>query len=246
MLRAPSPSAAEPAHILVVEDDVAIHQLLSEALRESGFSVEAVTSGVDMDRVLRRDEVDLVVLDVMLPGEDGFTICSRLRASSNLPILMLTALGDDVDRIVGLEIGADDYVTKPFNSRELVARIRALLRRARSLGGKTGRRLGPLRFAGWRIFPAERRLLNPDGVRVTTTSTEFDLLLAFCQRSGEVVSREDLLELTHAGQAGPIERSIDVHVSRLRQKIEPDPRDPTLIKTVRLGGYIFTPEVEAL
>lgn len=234
------------ARILIVEDDLAIHHMLSEILSENGFSVSATTSAVEMDRALRREEVDLVVLDVMLPGEDGFSICGRLRASSNLPILMLTALGEDVDRIVGLEIGADDYVTKPFNSRELVARIRALLRRTRAFGVKTGQRLGPLRFAGWRIFPAERRLLSPEGVRVTTTSAEFDLLLAFCHHSGEVLSREQLLEWTHGGLAGPVERSVDVHVSRIRQKIEPDPRDPTLIKTVRLGGYIFTPEVEAL
>lgn len=234
------------ARILIVEDDLAIHHMLSEILSENGFSVSATTSAVEMDRALRREEVDLVVLDVMLPGEDGFSICGRLRASSNLPILMLTALGEDVDRIVGLEIGADDYVTKPFNSRELVARIRALLRRTRAFGVKTGQGLGPLRFAGWRIFPAERRLLSPEGVRVTTTSAEFDLLLAFCHHSGEVLSREQLLEWTHGGLAGPVERSVDVHVSRIRQKIEPDPRDPTLIKTVRLGGYIFTPEVEAL
>ena len=234
------------ARILIVEDDLAIHHMLSEILSENGFSVSATTSAVEMDRALRREEVDLVVLDVMLPGEDGFSICGRLRASSNLPILMLTALGEDVDRIVGLEIGADDYVTKPFNSRELVARIRALLRRTRAFGVKTGQRLGPLRFAGWRIFPAERRLLSPEGVRVTTTSAEFDLLLAFCHHSGEVLSREQLLEWTHGGLAGPVERSVDVHVSRIRQKIEPDQRDPTFIKTVRLGGYIFTPEVGAL
>ena len=234
------------ARILIVEDDLAIHHMLSEILSENGFSVSATTSAVEMDRALRREEVDLVVLDVMLPGEDGFSICGRLRASSNLPILMLTALGEDVDRIVGLEIGADDYVTKPFNSRELVARIRALLRRTRAFGVKGGQRLGPLRFAGWRIFPAERRLLSPEGVRVTTTSAEFDLLLAFCHHSGEVLSREQLLEWTHGGLAGPVERSVDVHVSRIRQKIEPDPRDPTFIKTVRLGGYIFTPEVAAL
>jgi two-component system, OmpR family, response regulator len=238
--------ANNQARILIVEDDVAIHRMLSETLSENGFSVSVAASAAEMDRALRREEVDLVVLDVMLPGEDGFSICSRLRAASNLPILMLTALGEDVDRIIGLEIGADDYVTKPFNSRELVARIRALLRRARSFGVKIGQRLGPLRFAGWRIYPAERRLLSPEGVTVTTTSAEFDLLLAFCQHSGEVLSREQLLEWTHGGVAGPVERSVDVHVSRIRQKIEPDPRDPTFIKTVRLGGYIFTPEVEAL
>ncbi len=235
------------AHILVVEDDPVIQRMLSEILGENGFSVTAAASAGDMDRALGREDIELVVLDVMLPGEDGFSICRRLRASSNLPILMLTALGQEIDRVVGLEIGADDYVTKPFNSRELVARIRALLRRSRAAGARVvGRRLGPLRFAGWRIYPGERQLLNPEGVRVTMTSAEFDLLMAFCQHPGEVLAREQLLELTHSGAAGPIERSVDVHISRIRQKIEPDPRDPVLIKTVRLGGYIFTPDVEAI
>jgi two-component system, OmpR family, response regulator len=234
------------AHILIVEDDEVIHRMLTETLNENGFVVTGAASAVEMDEALAREIVDLVVLDVMLPGEDGFSICGRLRASSNLPILMLTALGQDVDRIVGLEIGADDYVTKPFNSRELVARIRALLRRARHSGASAEKRLGPLRFAGWRIFPAQRRLLSPEGVQVSTTSAEFDMLLAFCQRAGEVLSRDQLLELTHTGAAGPVERSVDVHISRIRQKIEPNPRDPSFIKTVRLGGYIFTPEVEVL
>jgi two-component system OmpR family response regulator len=241
-----SVSAQPRGHILVVEDDPVIHRMLSEVLGENGFSVTGAGSAVEMDRVLASSEIDLMVLDVMLPGEDGFSICSRLRSTSNVPILMLTALGQDIDRIVGLEIGADDYVTKPFNSREVVARIRALLRRARAFGTASGKRAGPLRFAGWRIYPAERRLLSPEGVRVTTTSAEFDILLAFCQHSGEVLSREQLLELTHGGAAGPVERSVDVHVSRIRQKIEPDPGDPSLIKTVRLGGYIFTAEVEAI
>jgi two-component system OmpR family response regulator len=239
--------AGEPAaRILLVEDDEMIHQMLGDVLTENGFKVSAAASGAEMDRALRREEIDLVVLDVMLPGEDGLSICGRLRASSNMPIIMLTALGEDVDRIVGLEIGADDYVSKPFNSRELVARVRALLRRARGAADKGRRRPGPLRFAGWRIYPTERRLSSPEGVQVTTTSAEFDLLLAFCQNPGAVLSREQLLESTHGGLAGPVERSVDVHVSRIRQKIEPDPREPSLIKTVRLGGYIFTPEVEAL
>lgn len=238
-----SPASAR-AHILVVEDDPVIERMLSEILGENGFSVTGAGAAADMDRILAHEDIDVIVLDVMLPGEDGFSICRRLRASSNVPILMLTALGQEIDRVVGLEIGADDYVTKPFNSRELVARIRALLRRARVAGAGASRRLGPLRFAGWRIYPGERRLLSPEGVQVTTTSAEFDMLMAFCQHPGEVLSREQLLELTHGGAAGPIERSVDVHVSRIRQKIEPDPREPTLIKTVRLGGYIFTPEVE--
>ena len=149
-----------------------------------------------------------------------------------------------VDRIIGLEIGADDYVTKPFNSRELLARIRALLRRTRPPAATP--RPGPIGFNGWRLYPSERQLISPDGARITTTGAEFDLLLAFCQNPGRILTREQLLDLTHAGLAGPIERSIDVHVSRIRQKIEPDPRDPSLIKTVRLGGYVFTASVEAL
>src|SRR5271170_5842537 len=247
MLTAASPIlTSNQARILIVEDDLAIHHMLSEILSENGFSVSATTSAVEMDRALRREEVDLVVLDVMLPGEDGFSTCGRLRASSNLPILMLTALGEDVDRLVGLEIGADDYVTKPFNSRELVARIRALLRRTQPAGAGSNHRMRPMRFAGWRIYPGERQLYSPNGVRVSTTSAEFDLLLAFCLNPGRILSRDQLLELTHGGLAGPIERSVDVHVSRIRQKIEDDPRDPMLIKTVRLGGYVFTPAVEAL
>lgn len=234
-----------PARILLVEDDSEIARMLTDVLTENGFTAFATTTAPEMDQVLERKDVDLILLDVMLPGEDGFSICRRLRAGSGVPIIMLTALGEDVDRIIGLEIGADDYVTKPFNSRELVARIRALLRRARIAGTNASDRLTSLHFSGWRVDPKERQLYNPDGVRVTTTSAEFDLLLAFCLNAGKVLSREQLLELTRSGLAGPIERSIDVHVSRIRQKIETDPRDPTLIKTVRLGGYIFTASVEA-
>lgn len=217
--------------------------MLRQTLLENGFTACSVTSAAEMEPVLARGTVDLVVLDVMLPGEDGFSICRRLRASSRIPIIMVTALGEDVNRIVGLEIGADDYVTKPFNSRELIARIRALLRRSYDMPLSRGRPR-PLRFAGWLIDPISRQLRNPEDVLVSMTSAEFDLLLAFCQNPGQVLSRERLLELTHCGVAGPIERSVDVHVSRVRQKIEPDPREPTLIKTVRLAGYIFTPVVK--
>jgi two-component system OmpR family response regulator len=238
-------SADSPIRILLVEDDAEISRMLAEVLLANGFVARSVTSARDMDSLLEQGDVDLVVLDVMLPGEDGFSICRRLRAASSVPIIMLTALGEAVDRIVGLEIGADDYVTKPFNSRELVARIRALLRRSRTAGGTAGTCRRPLGFAGWRIDPVQRQLYSPEGVRVATTSSELDLLLAFCRNPGRVLSREQLLELTHGGIAGPVERSVDVHISRIRQKIEPDPRDPTLIKTVRLGGYIFTPTVES-
>ena len=241
------PNAADvPGRILLVEDDEAISQILEEILAENGFTPCAATNAIEMDRVLAQGGVDLILLDVMLPREDGFSICRRLRASSTVPIIMLTARDEDVDRIVGLELGADDYVTKPFNSRELIARIRALLRRSQTAGAASSHRMRPMRFAGWRIYPGERQLYSPNGVRVSTTSAEFDLLLAFCLNPGRILSRDQLLELTHGGLAGPIERSVDVHVSRIRQKIEDDPRDPMLIKTVRLGGYVFTPGVEAL
>jgi two-component system, OmpR family, response regulator len=246
MVAISSSLANSSAQILLVEDDAEICRMLSDVLAESGFVASSVNSAAQMDAILRTRDVDLIVLDVMLPGEDGLSICQRLRAASGIPIIMLTALKEDVDRIVGLEIGADDYVTKPFNSRELVARIRALLRRADSDRRRHGSRASPLCFAGWCIDQASRQLHSRDGVRVAMTSAEFDLLLAFCHNPGRILSREQLLELTHGGLAGPIERTIDVHVSRIRQKIESDPRDPTLIKTVRLGGYVFTPKVEPL
>jgi two-component system OmpR family response regulator len=240
---APSASPISAGHILLVEDDAEISRMLQQVLSENGFTACWVRSATEMEPVLERGHVDLVVLDVMLPGEDGFSICRRLRATSKVPIIMLTALGEDVNRIVGLEIGADDYVTKPFNSRELVARIRALLRRTYDTSLSSSRPRA-LRFAGWLIDPTVRQLRNPEDVLVAMTSAEFDLLLAFCQNPGRVLAREQLLDLTHGGSAGPIERSIDVHVSRVRQRIEPDPHDPTFIKTVRLAGYIFTPTVK--
>lgn len=230
-------------HILLVEDDRHIAGMLVDLFADSGFQAVAAGAADEMERLMRGRVFDLIVLDAMLPGEDGFSICRRLRAGSETPILMLTALGEDVDRIVGLELGADDYVTKPFNSRELVARIKALLRRA-SYGVARIDRQEALSFSGWRIDPMRRQVRDPDGVHVSMTTAEFDVLLAFCRNPGIVLTREQLLGLTHAGLAGPVERSIDVHVSRIRQKIEPNVRDPSFIKTVRLGGYLFTPDVE--
>lgn len=237
------PSEDTHARILLVEDDAEISRILTAALSTAGFAVHAVGSATEMNRALEQEAFDLVVLDVMLPGEDGFSICSRLRTASSIPIIMVTALVEDVDRIVGLNLGADDYITKPFNSRVLIAHIGAVLRRTRGNDSRNdGIRL--LRFAGWEINPASRLLQNPDGARVTMTSAEFDLLLAFCRNPQRVLAREQLLGLMHGGLAGPVQRSVDVHVSRVRQKIEVDPREPEMIKTVRLGGYIFTPDVE--
>ncbi len=234
---------AAPPHILLVEDDPQISRILAEVLVEHGFTATRAGSAAEMDAILTRHAIDLVILDVMLPGEDGFSACRRLRSNSSVPIIMLTALGNEVDRVVGLEIGADDYVSKPFSSRELIARIRALLRRAVPDRKQTQDANAALAFEGWVIDPARRQLRNPSGVKVALTSAEFDLLLAFCRNPNRVLSREKLLELMHSGLAGPIERSIDVHVSRVRQKIEASAEDPVFIKTIRLGGYIFTPYV---
>ncbi len=231
------------AKILIVEDDFEIGNLLASTIQESGMLPTVAEDGSVMQSLLRSNSYDLIILDVMLPGEDGLSICKRIRSERTIPIILLTALGEEVDRIVGLEVGADDYITKPFSPREVVARIRSLLRRA-SYGLTSSSAQRKLRFDGWVIDPMRRRLHDPDNARIALTTTEFDLLLAFCRNPGRVITREELLLFTHSGLAGPIERSIDVHISRLRQKIEADPREPTLLQTVRLGGYTFTASVE--
>jgi two-component system OmpR family response regulator len=216
-------------HLLLVEDDREISGLLERFLIANELDVSIAADGRAMDRVLAASQIDLIVLDVMLPGEDGLSLCRRLRATSSVPIIMLTAKGEDIDRIIGLEMGADDYLAKPFNPRELLARVKAVLRRGRTVAGG-----GP---------GAPPR---PEGTRVAVTGAEFDLLQTFCERPGRVLSRDQLIELKQGRTAGPFERSIDVLVSRLRQKIEADPRDPELIKTIRSGGYLFTPSVERM
>lgn len=231
------------AKILIVEDDPEIGNLLALTMQESGMHPTVAVDGRMMQALLRNNSFDLIILDVMLPGEDGLSICKRVRSEKTIPIILLTALGEEVDRIVGLEVGADDYITKPFSPREVVARVRSLLRRA-SYGLTSGVGQRKMRFDGWTIDPMRRQLHDPANARVALTTTEFDLLLAFCRNPGRIITREELLQLTHAGLAGPIERSIDVHISRLRQKIEADPREPVLLQTVRLGGYTFTAIVE--
>jgi two-component system OmpR family response regulator len=237
--------SADASRILIVEDDAQIAAMLRDSLNESGMTAEIAGDGVAMDARMRLSSFDLVILDVMLPGESGLSLCRRLRVTTNIPILMLTAADGEIDRIVGLEIGADDYVTKPFNLRELIARIRGLLRRS-ALPPLKEPRQKQLRFDGWLVDPIRRQLHDPTNARVATTTHEFDILLAFCRNPGRVLTREQLLGVTHAGLAGPIDRSIDVHISRLRQKIEADARDPVLVKTVRLGGYMFTANVEEI
>ena len=234
-------------NILVVEDDRETRTLIAKYLRNNACNVTTVSDGREMSRALADHRVDLIILDVMLPGEDGLSLCRKVRSEAQTPIIMLTARGEDVDRIVGLEMGADDYLPKPFNPRELLARINAVLRRqaaaqaASSVGGAP-----TLIFEGWRIDLRLRELRNPEGARVAVTSAEFDLLRTFCERPGRVLSRDSLLDLTQGRNTGSFERSIDVLVSRIRRKIEPNPQDPTLIKTVRSGGYLFTPRTEAV
>ena len=239
------PAMSRIPQILLVEDDREISLMLSRFLADNGLRVVVAGEGRAADRALHDHRIELIVLDIMLPGEDGLSICSRLRAVSRVPIMMLTARGDEIDRVVGLELGADDYLTKPFSARELLARIRAVLRRSGASAEAAATRAAVLRFAGWRIDAGLRQLHSPQGVRIGLTSAEFDLLLVLCQNWRRVLSRDELLDLTQGRSAGPLDRSIDVLISRIRQKIERQPRDPELIKTVRLGGYVFTPEVAA-
>ncbi|MCS0494059.1 response regulator [Ancylobacter mangrovi] len=230
--------------LLLVEDDRDIRGLLSDFLGGEGYAVEAVESGALMDRALMRGMPDLVILDIMLPGEDGLSICRRLRARSRVPILMLTARHDDIDRIVGLEIGADDYLGKPFNPRELLARIRALLRRstgALSAGAPERRRK---RFARL-VADLDARVIEDDGgQRVNLTTAEFDLLTCFLERPGRVLSRDQLLDWTRGRSADPFDRTIDVTVSRLRAKLAQClPEEEQIITTVRNAGYLFSADV---
>ncbi|KZD23685.1 response regulator [Tardiphaga robiniae] len=238
---------ANVPNILVVEDDRETRTLIAKYLRTNSCNVTTAADGREMEKVMADTRVDLLILDVMLPGEDGLSLCRKVRAESQLPIIMLTARGEDVDRILGLEMGADDYLPKPFNPRELLARINAVLRRqATALNASATPNATALSFAGWQIDLRLRELRNPQGARVAMTSAEFDLLRAFVERSGRVLSRDSLLDLTQGRSAGSFERSIDVLVSRIRRKIEVDPQDAQMIKTVRSGGYMFTPTVEAV
>jgi two-component system OmpR family response regulator len=232
------------AQILIVEDDREISALVARYLSQNGMRCVAARDGREMDRTLRDGRFDLIVLDLNLPGEDGLSICRRLRQSTSIPIIMLTARSEDIDRIIGLEMGADDYLGKPFNPRELLARIRAVMRRQQGAQADPDTTPGAFAFNGWTLDASKRELNNPDDVRVAVTGAEFDLLRAFCERPGRVLSRDVLLDLTQGRTATPFERSIDILISRLRQKIERDPREPELIKTIRSGGYLFTPAVE--
>jgi two-component system OmpR family response regulator len=233
-----------PEHILIVDDDAEIRGLLRDYLERHGLRAQAVPDGRGMHAALANGRFDLVILDLMLPGEDGLTLCRDLRAHSNLPVIMLTARGEETDRIVGLEMGADDYVPKPFNPRELLARIKAVLRRSQTLPPLAAAEASGLRFAGWTLDLTHRQLTSSDGVVVALSGGEYRLLTVFLEHPNRVLTRDQLLDLTRGRESTPFDRSIDVQVGRLRRRLGDTGPEPMLIKTVRGEGYVLAATVE--
>lgn len=234
-------------HILIVDDHQEIRDLLAKYLAKHAFRTTVADGGRAMREALKAGAIDLVVLDVMMPGEDGLSLCRHLRETTDIPVILLTAMAEETDRVIGLEIGADDYITKPFNPRELLARIRAVLRRTNSLPKqKSTVTAEQYQFADWRLDAAQREIIGRDNVAVPLSTAEFHLLIVLVEHPNMLLSRDHLLDLTRGKAANVFDRSIDNQVSRLRKKIEPDPKKPTLIKTVWGGGYIFTAKVETL
>jgi len=234
------------AHILVVDDDAAIRELVREYLSEHDYQVSVAETGGEMDKILAVDHVDLVILDLKLPDEDGLAIARRLRESLDLPIIILTGRKEEADRIMGLELGADDYVTKPFSQRELMARIKAVLRRTE---GKRAKRRGEsvraYKFAGWELNTGTRKLRSPDGRNVELTNSEYSLLVAFLKSPQRILTRDQLLESSRLHD-DIYDRSIDVQILRLRRKIEESPNQPKMIRTERGAGYYLDSPVEAV
>jgi len=231
--------------LLFVDDDEDILALMTRFFGQHHYDVATAKDGVGMFAELERQPCDLVVLDVMLQNEDGLSLCRRLRASSHIPVIMLTAMGDQTDRVVGLEMGADDYLSKPFDARELLARVKAVLRRSTlpRVANEPGDTRPSIIFAGWRLDLARRELRSPNNMMVPLSGVEFDLLLAFAEHPQRVLSRDQLLDLARGRGHDAFDRSIDVQISRLRRKIDADPEAPSLIQTIRNGGYMFTPKV---
>jgi two-component system, OmpR family, response regulator len=234
----------EATHVVVVDDHNDIRELVRQYLEQHEYKVTAAESGAALRLILEREAVNLIVLDIMMPGENGISLCKQVRASANIPIIFLTAMSEETDRVVGLEIGADDYVVKPFNPRELLARIRAVLRRAASpVSPRTMSDRRIVRVGHWRVNMGRQELSGDDGVGIPLSTVEFRLLKVFIDRPGLVLSREQLLDLTVGRSAEPFDRSIDNQVSRLRKKIEDNPKNPSIIKTHWGGGYSLSAEV---
>lgn len=232
------------SNLLIVDDDLEVLALLKKFFLQHGYAVETAASGAELWAAMERGPADLIVLDLMLPGDNGLLLCQRLRQQYATPVIMLTAMGELSDRVVGLEMGADDYLSKPFDARELLARVRAVLRRAGESRPALGEASRPLiRFAGWQLDLTRRELRSPDQVMIPLSSGEFDLLLVFVEHPQRVLTREQLLNLARGHSHDAFDRSIDVQVSRLRRKLEFDTKRPAMIRTVRNGGYQFTASV---
>jgi two-component system OmpR family response regulator len=232
-------------HVLVVDDDAEIRSLVAEYLSANGFRVSVARDGAQMRSALKAEPPDLVVLDLMLPGEDGLSLCRDLRARSNLPVIMLTARREEIDRIIGIEMGADDYLGKPFNPRELLARIKSVLRRTRALPPAQGE-AKRLRFGDWTLDCVARHLIDAEGVIVPLSGAQYRLLSVFLDHPDRVLDRDRLVDLAFGREATPFDRSIDVQVSRLRQLLRDNGREPRIIKTVRNGGYVLAAAVERI
>ncbi len=231
-------------HLFVVDDDPEIRRLLKTYLEKAGYRVEVAADGRQMFAELERMPFDLIILDLMLPGEDGLSLLRRLRVSSNIPVVMLTAMGEESDRILGLEMGADDYLPKPFNPRELLARIKSVLRRTATLPDESLSEGTQAHFLGWMLDLEQRHLVSPDQVVIPLSGGEFRLLRVFVEHSGRVLSRDQLLEFTQGRESNPFDRSIDVLVGRIRKRLNEDSRNPQILHTVRGEGYLFSSEVE--
>ena len=239
--------ATEGARVAVVDDDPDIRELVAEHLERRGYRVSVADGAKSLRALLATSRLDAIVLDVMMPGEDGLSLCRSLRASSDVPILFMTALAEETDRIVGLELGADDYIAKPFNPRELVARLKAVLRRTNALPPSTEvSSVERVAFAGRTFDIAKRAVTMPDGSRIGLSTSEFKVLKAFVEHPGAVLSRDQLMDLTRGRSADVFGRAVDSQVSRLRRKLEDDPKRPTIILTHWGGGYCFSEDVEAL
>jgi two-component system OmpR family response regulator len=232
-------------HILIVDDDTEIRTLLGQYLDKNGYKSSVAADGKAMWAALARGKVDLIVLDLMLPGDDGLTLCRKLRTESEIPVIMLTARGEETDRIVGLEMGADDYLAKPFNPRELLARIKSVLRRTRSLPQNLrADEARTITFAGWRLDTIARHLVSADGIVTSLSGAEYQLLRIFLSHPNHVLTRDQLMVLSRGRESEPFDRTIDLQVSRLRHRLGDDPSDPQIIKTVRSQGYVLAVPVE--
>ncbi|OWY39516.1 DNA-binding response regulator [Xenophilus sp. AP218F] len=233
---------SQVSRLLIVDDDPDLRDLLCEYLGQQGLEVMAVPDGEAMYRAMAEQRFDILILDLMLPGTDGLTLCRDLRSRSSMPILMLTARGDELDRIIGLEMGADDYLPKPFNPRELLARVRSILRRvADRAAGKSAMRV--LQFADWKLELGAQHLVDNSGVVTPLSGGEFKLLQALVENPQRVMSRDQLMEAMNGKEAGPFDRTVDVMIGRLRRRLGDDAREPLLIKTIRSGGYMLACEV---